>query len=916
MKTLGWRAFVKRHLAVGLVLLGGFAISAATFFTVDRFERERAATAFEQAATERIFAIHQVLNANIEVMYSIGAFFDSSVEVDRQEFRSFVTPVLTRLKSFQAIEYAPLVRYPDRAAFEAKVRAEGFPDFEIREVGPNRKMIAAAERPDYYPLTFIEPFKENAVVHGYDIGANSERRRIFRKAIEGDEPVATEKFDLAQGDGTIEAVVVSHPIYKNQTPRSTPQERLDSIAGFAVGVMRVDETVEALYRAGQKDGPFRNRLGIDIYLFDRDAPPNKQLLYVRSSRIRNIPAPPLSEVEAREGLDVTREFEFAGRHWAIVGRPADTRYTIGNPWLGFGILSILLVFTMFLARYVYFATRRRELVELLVARREQELRETETRMTTIVDTVAEGIIAIDERGIVQSFNSAAETIFGISSREIVGRSVNPLIPEPDRSRHDGYLKSYLETGRKRVIGTRREVVGNRADGTEFPMEIAVSEATFAGRRLFIGIVRDITARKRNEAALLRRTSLVNLMHQITVAANDAERLDEAIRICLDMVCAYTHWPVGHVYIRRGGNEPSMESLDVWHLDAAEKYAPFREASNALHFPPGVGMPGRVMVSGEPEWLEDVVAHPDFLRAEVAEKVGLKTGFGVPVKIGADVVAVLEFFSGADVAPDNLLLQALTHVGAQVGRVMERIKIDRLKKEFVSTVSHELRTPVTSIQGALGLIRGGAVSVDKTQGLVEIAHKNSERLVRLLNDILDVEKIEAGKMDFRFQPIPVRALLDEAVAANRSYGESYGVDMAIAGETPDAVVRGDEDRLMQVMANLLSNAVKFSPKGGMVEVRATLMETEPKRVRISVADQGPGIPVEFRARMFGKFAQADATDARRLGGTGLGLSIVKLIVERHGGAVGFETELGQGTTFNVDLPLWTDNATEAAEKSKR
>lgn len=914
MKTVDWRAFLNRHLAVGLVLLGGFALSAVTFFLVDRFERERAATAFEQAATERIFAIQQVLNANIEVMYSIGAFFDSSVEVDRHEFRSFVSPVLNRLKSFQALEYAPLIRHKDRAAFEAKVRAEGFPDFEIRDIGPDRKMISAGERADYYPLTYIEPFKSNEFVHGYDIGTNPSRRSIFRKAIEGDEPIATEAITLAQGGGKIEAVIVSHPVYKHGTPHSTPQERFANIAGFAIGVMRVDETVEALYRAGQKDGPFRRRLGIDIYIFDRDAPQNKQLLFVRSSRARDIPAPHLSEVEAREGLDVTREFQFAGRNWAIVGRPADTRYTTGNPWLGFGVLSILLTFTLFLARYVYFATRRRELVELLVARREQELRDTEARTTTIVDTVAEGIIAIDDKGIVQSFNRAAESIFGILSKDIVGHSVNALIPPPDRAHHDGFIKAYLETGKKRVIGTRREVVGSRADGTEFPMEIAISEATFAGRRLFIGIVRDITARKRNEAALLRRTSLVNLMHQITVEANDAERLDEAIRICLDMVCAYTRWPVGHVYIRQGGNEPSMVSLDVWHLDDADKYAPFREASNAVHFPPGIGMPGRVMISGEPEWMADVVAHPNFLRAEVAGKVGLKTGFGIPVKIGSEVVAVLEFFSGADVEPDNLLLQALTHVGAQIGRVIERIKIDRLKKEFVSTVSHELRTPVTSIQGALGLIRGGAVSADKMQGLVEIAHKNSERLVRLLNDILDIEKIEAGKMNFRFRPVSVRALVDEAVAANRGYGENYGVDIAVAGEAPDVAVRGDDDRLMQVMANLLSNAVKFSPKGGIVTIRAAAVE--PNRVRISVADQGPGIPVEFRSRMFGKFAQADATDARRLGGTGLGLSIVKLIVERHGGAVGFETELGQGTTFNVDLPVWSDDSTEEAGKTER
>jgi len=231
---------------------------------------------------------------------------------------------------------------------------------------------------------------------------------------------------------------------------------------------------------------------------------------------------------------------------------------------------------------------------------------------------------------------------------------------------------------------------------------------------------------------------------------------------------------------------------------------------------------------------------------------------------------------------------------------ERKKIERMKNEFVSTVSHELRTPLTAILGSLGLIAGGVAGElsEQAKKLIEIARKNGERLVRLINDILDMDKIESGKMRFDFQPHRIRPLLEQAVEANRAYGDSLGVQFELRGEIPDRVVALDSDRFMQVMANLLSNAAKFSPSGGTVAITS---EVRPGGVRINVTDQGPGIPEHFRDKVFGKFCQADASDSRQKGGTGLGLSIVKAIMEKHGGEVGFDTEIGRGTTFHVTFP---------------
>ncbi|APR53188.1 PAS domain S-box protein [Sphingomonas koreensis] len=238
--------------------------------------------------------------------------------------------------------------------------------------------------------------------------------------------------------------------------------------------------------------------------------------------------------------------------------------------------------------------------------------------------------------------------------------------------------------------------------------------------------------------------------------------------------------------------------------------------------------------------------------------------------------------------------------AVIRDISERREVEQMKSEFVATVSHELRTPLTSIAGSLGLIEGGAAGAlpAKAARLVEIAHSNATRLVRLINDILDIEKIEAGRMQFDIRPLDLDVLLDKAVQQSAGFADQYDVGIDLTPPPAGAGVLADEDRLMQVLTNLLSNAIKFSPPGSSVSLRVKPLD---RRYRISIEDRGSGIPESFRGRIFSKFAQADSSDTRQKGGTGLGLSIVREIVLRLGGSISFDTVEGQGTVFHVDLP---------------
>jgi len=241
---------------------------------------------------------------------------------------------------------------------------------------------------------------------------------------------------------------------------------------------------------------------------------------------------------------------------------------------------------------------------------------------------------------------------------------------------------------------------------------------------------------------------------------------------------------------------------------------------------------------------------------------------------------------------------------------ERKRIERSKDEFISTVSHELRTPLTSIAGSLGLLTGGAAGdiPDKARRLVTIAESNSRRLVRLINDILDIEKMQSGQMKFAFGPVDLGELATRAVEGMAGFSVELGVGFRVLTADGQAVVRADADRLTQVITNLLSNAAKFSPREEAVEVSVAV---QGGRARLSIRDHGPGIPAEFQGRIFGKFAQAEASDRRQKGGTGLGLAICKQIVERHGGRIWFESPPGQGATFHVELPLEKAAAGELA-----
>ncbi len=223
-----------------------------------------------------------------------------------------------------------------------------------------------------------------------------------------------------------------------------------------------------------------------------------------------------------------------------------------------------------------------------------------------------------------------------------------------------------------------------------------------------------------------------------------------------------------------------------------------------------------------------------------------------------------------------------------------------KSEFLSTMSHELRTPLTSIIGAIGLMRGGALGKqsERVGQMVDIAYSNSKRLTYLINDILDIEKIESGQLKMDITPLKIMQVVKQSIDENHGYFTQHEVQATIIDDTKDCLILGDKGRLLQVMANLLSNGSKYSPKGSELAIE---VQCDDECVTVSVTNQGPEIPKEFHDKIFDRFVQVDSSDTRKIGGTGLGLNISKAIITHLKGTINFTCDPNKGTCFFFKLP---------------
>jgi PAS domain S-box-containing protein len=543
-------------------------------------------------------------------------------------------------------------------------------------------------------------------------------------------------------------------------------------------------------------------------------------------------------------------------------------------------------------------------------------RSARQRAEGILETALDGIITIDDEGRIRDFNPAAQRMFGRSRADAVGQEVAELIIPPRfRDSHRRGFAHFLATGKGQVLNTRTDLTALRADGTEFPVEVGVTRISASHPSLTTGYIRDVTEIRQNEK---RRA----VRYAVTNALANADSIPDATSAILRAVCETLGWQVGELWLvdREAG---LLRLLEAWSmpLDGGDE---FMAASRTWTFPQGVGLPGNVWATGEPIWLPDLAAAISFPRVELAVRAGLHAILAVPIRLGREVLGVMQFIASTIESPDGPLLDLLAIAGNQIGQFIGRKRAEeeraellvreqaaladaeaaiRMRDQLVASVSHDLKNPLTAISGQVQVLqllsaRGrDELPPERLLESLDAISGTARRMATLINELLDAVHLQAGlPIELRRRPTNLANLAQQVITNHQQATEKHS--FRLDGLQSGPIGEWDPDRLERVLDNIVSNAIKYSPNGGEI-----LVEVARDRgwAVLSVQDDGVGIPTADLPHVFERYRRARNVSAK-FAGTGLGLAGAKDLIQLHGGSISVTSVEGVGSKFVVRLPL--------------
>lgn len=540
-------------------------------------------------------------------------------------------------------------------------------------------------------------------------------------------------------------------------------------------------------------------------------------------------------------------------------------------------------------------------------RGEEALQRSEAELTDFFENAAIGLHWVGPDGTILRVNQAELDMLGYTREQYVGRNIAEFHVDKDVIED---ILARLKAGEVvRDYDARMRCKDSAIMYVCINSSVYWEDGKFIHTRCF---TRDITARKRTETRL-------TLQYAVTQILSESRDFIESAGRILKAACESLDWEVGALWrVDRAANV--LRFVEICH--ASDMQTPeFDKRTRTITFSKGIGLPGRIWESGEPVWIDHLIADKNFPRAPVAVREGLRGAFGFPIKLGEDVLGVVEFFSPEVRKPDDELLKLVAGIGGQIGQFTERKRTEerlaelldseraargeaeranRLKDEFLATLSHELRTPLNAVIGWARMLRSGRLDQDSATHALDVIERNAWAQKQIIEDILDVSRVITGKLQLNLTAVDLVAIVDAALDAVRPAMEAKEIKIETILDSSLRLVSGDPDRLQQVVWNVLSNAAKFTPAGGKVEIAVGQNNAH---VEIKVLDTGPGIDPTFLPYVFERFRQADGSTTRTHGGLGLGLAIVRHLVELHGGTIAVDNRSdGPGAVFTIRLPI--------------
>ena len=509
-------------------------------------------------------------------------------------------------------------------------------------------------------------------------------------------------------------------------------------------------------------------------------------------------------------------------------------------------------------------TLREEIAERKVI--ETALRDNEAQIRAIVENVVDGIVTIDENGMIALFNPTAEQIFGYSAKEVIGKNIKMLMPQPYQGEHDGYLQRYHESGEAKIIGMKKEMWGLRKDGSVFPLELAVNEFYIGARRMYTGVVQDITEKKQAQWSLEKLTRQNELILKSVADGIFGVSLEGKITFYNPSALKMTRFDEGELL-----GKSLHDVLNLFHE---------KGSSISQDYPLY-----QVFKDGQTQSKDETVFWTKDGSALLAEYIC------APIyEEEKNVGAVVTF---RDILRRKRVEEALVQAKEEAERA------NRAKSDFLSRMSHELRTPMNSILGFAQILEMDKIdrlTARQTPWVSQI-RKAGSHLLELINEVLDLARVESGTMTVSMKNVNVAPLIEEVLVLIMPMSKKRKIKIINMISIPSLVVFGDRVRLKQVLLNLLSNAVKYNIENGIISI--FYRKTPEGKIQISVEDSGIGVSKDKINDLFEPFARLNA-DSSGVEGAGIGLTITRRLVEQMGGSVSVKSTLDEGSCFTLEF----------------